>query len=64
MMSLIAILAVSAVVAPPSLSWEKVRETVHAAGKHVMVPGGFGFEGADAVFRDMDLMMLRSAAVG
>ena len=28
-----------------------------------MVPLGFGFEGADIVVKDMDLMMLREAAM-
>lgn len=44
-------------------AWFHVRDTVHAAGKMVMVPLGFGFEGADIVVKDMDLMMLRQTAI-
>ncbi|MFQ3894813.1 HpcH/HpaI aldolase family protein [Sphingobium sp. R-7] len=44
-------------------AWHHVRDTVKAAGKKTMVPGGFGFQGADVVVRDMDLMLLRQRAI-
>ncbi|MCZ4344163.1 aldolase/citrate lyase family protein [Sphingomonadaceae bacterium G21617-S1] len=43
-------------------TWNHVRDTVHAAGKLILVPHGFGFEGADILVNDMDLKMLRETA--
>jgi len=43
-------------------SWLQVRDAVQTAGKLVMVPDGFSLEGADILFRDMDLLILRQAA--
>lgn len=43
-------------------AWLRVRDEIHAAGKLVMVPDGFGLDGADILFRDMDLLILRQAA--
>lgn len=44
-------------------AWHHVRDTTRAAGKLTMVPGGFGFEGADIVMHDMDLIFLRQKAM-
>ncbi len=44
-------------------AWDRVRNAVRTAGKIILVPAGFGFEGADMVVRDMDLMMLREQAI-
>jgi 4-hydroxy-2-oxoheptanedioate aldolase len=42
--------------------WESFKVIVRDAGKLVMAPLGYGFEGADVAVQEMDLMMLRKAA--
>ena len=39
-------------------TWIKVRDAAHEAGKYVLVPDGFGFEGGDAYIAPMELLIL------
>jgi 4-hydroxy-2-oxoheptanedioate aldolase len=43
-------------------AWLRVRDAAHAVSKLVMVPLGFGFEGADIVINGGDLQFLRQIA--
>jgi 2-keto-3-deoxy-L-rhamnonate aldolase RhmA len=43
-------------------SWEKVRDACIAAGKMAIAPHGMGFEGAQVVFLEMELMFLARTA--
>jgi 2-keto-3-deoxy-L-rhamnonate aldolase RhmA len=44
-------------------AWHTVRDAAHRAGKSVFVPRGFGFEGGDGVYVEMDLMILHRAGL-
>ena len=41
-------------------AWIHVRDATKAAGKYILVPDGFGFEGADAYIVPMDLIQLHT----
>jgi 4-hydroxy-2-oxoheptanedioate aldolase len=43
-------------------AWSRVRDAAHAAGKYVFVPRGFGFEGGDGVYVEMEFMILHRVA--
>lgn len=43
-------------------AWKAVRDATHKAGKRVLVPHGFGFQGGDMLIAEMELMVLRRAA--
>ena len=43
-------------------AWRVVLAATRAAGKRVLVPHGFGFDGADMLIAEMELMLLHRAA--
>jgi len=45
-------------------AWRTVVQAARAVGKRVLVPRGYGFEGADMLIAEMDLMLLHRVASG
>lgn len=43
-------------------AWRTVLAATRAAGKYVLAPRGFGFDGADMLIAEMELMVLHRAA--